>query len=77
MGCSYARHITSFPWLATRLLELRATGTVGDVIDHLHNERKPRLPDVIEKRERDLRDFYRTAGEDMPEIAAPFIAFGR
>ncbi|WP_186117206.1 UvrD-helicase domain-containing protein [Burkholderia gladioli] len=54
----------------TRVLELRATGTVGDVIDHLLAQRKPRLPDAIEKRERELRDFDRTAGEDMPERLA-------
>ncbi|KWA29144.1 UvrD-helicase domain-containing protein [Burkholderia territorii] len=54
----------------TRVLELRATGTVGDVIDHLLDQRKPRLPEAIEKRERELRDFDRTAGEEMPERLA-------
>ncbi|WP_175762447.1 UvrD-helicase domain-containing protein [Burkholderia anthina] len=54
----------------TRVLELRATGTVGDVIDHLLDRRKPRLPDVIEKRERELRGFDQAAGEDMPERLA-------
>jgi DNA helicase-2/ATP-dependent DNA helicase PcrA len=51
----------------TRLMELRATGTVGDVIDHLIAQRKPRLPEAIEKRERELRDFDRTGTEEMPE----------
>lgn len=54
----------------TRLLELRATGTVGDVINHLLDQRRPRLPDAIEKRERELRDFDRAAGEEMPERLA-------
>jgi DNA helicase-2/ATP-dependent DNA helicase PcrA len=54
----------------THLLELRATGTVGDVINHLLDQRRPRLPDAIEKRERELRDFDRAAGEEMPERLA-------
>ncbi|KAA6129674.1 UvrD-helicase domain-containing protein [Cupriavidus cauae] len=51
----------------TRLLELRSTGTVGDVIDHVLERRRPRLPDAVEKRERELREFVGAPGEDMPE----------
>lgn len=54
----------------TRLLELRLTGTVGDVIDHLLEQRRPRLPEAIEKRERELRDFDRASGEEMSERLA-------
>lgn len=51
-----------------RLIELRANGTVGDVIDHLRQSRRPRLPDVVEQRERDLEQFDPTAGEEMPRM---------
>lgn len=49
-----------------QLIAVCETGTVGDVIDHLINRRKPRLPEAIEKRERELRDFDRTSGDEMP-----------
>lgn len=50
----------------TQLMALRETGTVGQIIDHLHAQRRPRLPDAVEKRERELRAFDKTAGEEMP-----------
>lgn len=49
-----------------RLIELRKTGTVGDVIDHLRQSRRPRLPDNVERRERDLEQFDPASGEEMP-----------
>lgn len=54
----------------TRLLELRSTGTVGNVIDHILERRRPRIPDAVEKLERELRDFVLASGEDMPERLA-------
>lgn len=50
----------------SQLLAVRENGTVGEVIDHLLNRRKPRLPEAIERRERELREFDRTSGEEMP-----------
>ncbi|EBE1550541.1 ATP-dependent helicase [Salmonella enterica] len=52
----------------TQLLAIRDTGTVGDVIEHLRTRKKPRLPDTVEKRERELRDFDKTAGVEMPRV---------
>ncbi len=49
-----------------KLIELRASGTVGDVVDHLLAVRRPRVPDAVERRERELREFDPEAGEDMP-----------
>ena len=49
-----------------KLIELRDNGTVGDVVDHLLAVRRPRVPDAVERRERELREFDPEAGEDMP-----------
>lgn len=49
-----------------RLINLRTNGTVGDVIAHLRETRRPRLPDKVEQRERELERFDRAAGEEMP-----------
>lgn len=48
------------------LINLRTTGTVGDVITHLRATRRPRLPDSLEQRERELECFDIAAGEEMP-----------
>lgn len=55
-------------WAASfqALDQLRANGTVGEVIGHLTQARRPRLPDAFADRERDLRDFDPGAGEPMP-----------
>lgn len=50
-----------------RLNELRTDGTVGSVVDHLLAVRRPRIPDTIEKRERELREFDPEASEEMPQ----------
>jgi len=50
----------------TRLQELRKDGTVGDVIDHLAASKLPGLPDSVARRERELREFDASAGEEMP-----------
>jgi DNA helicase-2/ATP-dependent DNA helicase PcrA len=49
-----------------RLIYLRTNGTVGEVIAHLRETRRPRLPDSVEQRERELERFDRAGGEDMP-----------
>lgn len=49
-----------------KVVELRASGTVGDVMDHLIAARRPRVPDAVERRERELREFDQEDGEDMP-----------
>lgn len=50
-----------------QLAALRQGGTVGDVIDHLRRTRRPRLPDAVEDRERELKEFDKTLAEPMPE----------
>ena len=49
-----------------KLIELRGGGKVGDVVDHLLVVRRPRVPDAVERRERELREFDPDADEDMP-----------
>jgi len=46
------------------LISLRTNGTVGDVITHLRQAHRPRLPDSVEQLERDLERFDRAAGEE-------------
>ena len=48
------------------LIDLRDSGTVGDVVAHLRATRRPRLPDPVEQRERELERFDRAANEEMP-----------
>ena len=64
------RHSDKENWSKTmdKLIELRDSGTVGDVVDHLLTVRRPRVPDAVERRERELRDFDPEAGEDMPRV---------
>jgi DNA helicase-2/ATP-dependent DNA helicase PcrA len=50
----------------TRLLNLRDTGTVGQVIDFLRSNKRPRLPDKVENRETELQAFERNADSEMP-----------
>ncbi len=49
-----------------RLIALRECATVGDVVDHLLAVRRPRVPDAMERRERELREYVPTPDEDMP-----------
>ena len=51
-----------------RLIELRDGGTVGGVVDHLLAVRRPRVPDVVERREQELRRFDTSAGEEIPRM---------
>ncbi len=56
-----------------KLIELREGGTVGDVVDHLFSVRRPRVPDAVERRERELREFDPDAGEEMPRVLKELI----
>lgn len=51
-----------------KLFELRDRGTVGDVVDHLLSIRRPRVPDVIDQRERELRQFSPDNDGKMPRV---------
>lgn len=53
-----------------KLIRLRQTGSVGDVLDHLLATKKPRLPDKLADRERELRDFDRGGDEAMSSSLA-------
>ncbi len=48
------------------LIALRDGGTVGGVIDHLRASHRPRLPDSVDQRERELQQFDKNAGIEMP-----------
>lgn len=49
-----------------RLMKLRDSGTVGDVVTHLRNKRLPRLPDAVERLEKRLENFDPEGDEEMP-----------
>lgn len=57
------------------LVALREAGTVGQIIDYLRAQRRPRLPDAVEKRERELLMFDRNAGIEMPPELAELEKF--
>ncbi len=67
---SIRRHADKKSWsdAMTKLIELRETATVGQIVDHLRSNRKPRLPDSIEDRERELQEFDRNDGAEMPLV---------
>ncbi len=48
------------------LVELKKGATVGDVLDHLVAVRRPRVPDAVDRRERELREFTPEPEEDIP-----------
>jgi DNA helicase II / ATP-dependent DNA helicase PcrA len=48
-----------------KLIKIRTAGTVGNVMDHLIEVRRPMVPDAIERRERELLKFDPDAGEDI------------
>lgn len=43
---------TAWSGSLARIAELRATGTVGEIVDHLRVSRRPRLPEAVETLER-------------------------
>ncbi|HKO45566.1 MAG TPA: UvrD-helicase domain-containing protein [Pyrinomonadaceae bacterium] len=49
----------------TSLLQLRKTGTVGDVMDHLRRTQRPRLPDNVEEKERELAEAGERSSNDV------------
>lgn len=64
------RHSDKVAWhtAMSEVGQLRISGTVGDVIDYLLERRRPRLPDSVEKLERQLREFDREASTEMPPV---------
>ncbi|NOT95904.1 MAG: ATP-dependent helicase, partial [Nitrospira sp.] len=50
-----------------RLVELRNNGTVGDVLDYLKQVGRPRLPEAVERRERELEQYDRGDGQEVPQ----------
>jgi DNA helicase-2/ATP-dependent DNA helicase PcrA len=50
----------------TRLLELRESGTVGDVVAHLRTTRRPRLPDAVEQIESELDQIGTLTDGEVP-----------
>jgi len=57
------------------LSALRETGTVGQIIDRIRAERRPRLPDSIEDREIALKVFDRNSGEELPATLSELEKF--
>jgi DNA helicase II / ATP-dependent DNA helicase PcrA len=50
------------------LMEIRANGSVGQVIDYLQQHKKPRLPDAIVDREKQLREFDPESDAEIPRL---------
>ncbi|OKY76955.1 MAG: DNA helicase II [Desulfobulbaceae bacterium DB1] len=61
-------HADKGKWSAAmdRLMAIRNIGTVAEVIDHLRQTRRPRLPDNVERLERELSQFDPGTGEEIP-----------
>jgi DNA helicase-2/ATP-dependent DNA helicase PcrA len=55
------------------LVGLRANGTIGEVIDHIKNTKRPRLPDAIERNERELAQ-WSAANEGEPSSSVRRLA---
>ena len=49
-----------------RLVVLRTHGTVGEVMDHLLEVQRPRIPESLERSESELQEFDKNRGEEMP-----------
>ena len=48
------------------LLKLRAAATIGAVLDYLKSTKRPRLPDAVERRERELEQWVSAEGVEEP-----------
>lgn len=48
------------------LIGLRENGTVGDLVGHLLSTRRPTVPDAVERREHELRNFDPDEHDEMP-----------
>ena len=51
-----------------RLNELRAAATVGDVLDHLKETQRPRLPDKVALREEEIHQLGPEAAEGEEKL---------
>jgi DNA helicase-2/ATP-dependent DNA helicase PcrA len=60
-------HADKQKWLTamTRLIDIRNNGSVAEVIDHLLEQKRPRVPDAVERHERELSQFSPAAGQEM------------
>lgn len=61
-------HFEKLNWVAdmNTLLNLRSTGTIGAVLDHLRVLKRPRLPEALEKKEHDFEHFVMVEGTEEP-----------
>jgi DNA helicase-2/ATP-dependent DNA helicase PcrA len=50
------------------VVQLRETGTVGEVIDHILDVHYPTLPEKMYRREKEVRDWQDVIGIETPEI---------
>lgn len=61
-------HADKMDWVRDMdaLLNLRSSGTIGDVIAHLKKTKRPRLPDSLERRERELEQWVNAESVEEP-----------
>lgn len=64
------RHSDKIDWNTSleRLNRLRETGTIGEVVDHLLDTGKPRLPEAMKKLDRELREFTPAEHQQLPGV---------
>jgi DNA helicase II / ATP-dependent DNA helicase PcrA len=57
-----------------KLLEIRISGTVGEVIAHLRETCKPKLPDLVENIEKELDSFDPATDDEIPQHLKELIS---
>jgi DNA helicase-2/ATP-dependent DNA helicase PcrA len=64
---------TAWATAMDELLALRADGTVGQIVDHLLEKKRPRLPDFIVNWQQTIVSFDNSSGEPMAPTLAEFL----
>lgn len=65
-------HADKLKWneVMNHIMELRINGTVGEVIDYLLEQRKPKLPESIEISDKKFKDYLVVEGNEEPSDIA-------
>lgn len=69
-------HADKLKWneIMNHIMELRIGGTVGQVIDYLLEQRKPKLPESLEISDKKFKDYIFEEGEEEPSDIAKIRA---
>lgn len=66
---------TAWTTAMTSLATLREGGTVGQIVDHLRQTKRPRLPDAVEDRDQEAKTFVPPEGEEVPRNISEWRKF--